>query len=165
MGCCDRRRGASDRQPTQRRTAIDLGRGTAGGAARCCARALVDECPYGERRCCCGGWRAAEDRQASRDSAGGSRRRAGARRGWRGRAVRRGETRGVTRLPARIHGGCAGGGLFDAWEHLTEIATAAVIRGFGAATPASIAAASARQILTTGGARGFIGVAVQPVQV
>jgi S1-C subfamily serine protease len=62
-----------------------------------------------------------------------------------------------------MHDGFAGGGLFDASGQLTGIATAAVIRGFGVAIPASIAWASARQIVTTGGSRGFIGIAVQPV--
>lgn len=71
----------------------------------------------------------------------------------------------VIRVTAPMHDGFAGGGLFDASGQLTGITTAAVIRGFGVAIPASIAAASAHQILTTGGSRGFIGVAVQPVDV
>ena len=71
----------------------------------------------------------------------------------------------VIRVTAPMHEGFAGGGLFDASGQLTGITTAAVIRGFAVAIPASIAAASARQILTTGGSRGFIGVAVQPVHV
>ena len=71
----------------------------------------------------------------------------------------------VIRVTAPMHEGFAGGGVFDPSGQLTGIATAAVIRGFGVAIPASIAAASARQILTTGGSRGFIGIAVQPVHV
>jgi len=66
-------------------------------------------------------------------------------------------------VTAPMHDGFAGGGLFDASGQLTGIATAAVIRGFAVAIPASIAWASARQIVTTGGSRGFMGVAVQPV--
>jgi len=71
----------------------------------------------------------------------------------------------VIRVTAPMHEGFAGGGLFDPSGQLTGITTAAVIRGFGVAIPASIAAASAHQILTTGGSRGFIGIAVQPVHV
>lgn len=81
------------------------------------------------------------------------------------RTGRRREIPRVIRLTAPMHEGFAGGGVFDASGQLTGIATAAVIRGFGVAIPASIAWASAQQILTTGGARGFIGVAVQPVHV
>lgn len=71
----------------------------------------------------------------------------------------------VIRVTAPMHEGFAGGGLFDAAGTLTGVTTAAVIRGFGVAIPASIAVASAHQILTTGGSRGFIGIAVQPVHV
>jgi S1-C subfamily serine protease len=71
----------------------------------------------------------------------------------------------VIRVTAPMHEGFAGGGLFDAAGTLTGITTAAIIRGFGVAIPASIAVASAHQLLTTGGSRGFIGVAVQPVHV
>src|SRR4051812_25296018 len=81
------------------------------------------------------------------------------------RTGRRRQIPRVIRVTAPMHEGFAGGGLFDASGQLTGIATAAVIRGFGVAIPASIASASARQILTTGGSRGFIGIAVQPVQV
>ena len=81
------------------------------------------------------------------------------------RTGRRREIARVIRITAPMHDGFAGGGLFDASGQLTGIATAAVIRGFGVAIPAAIALASARQILTTGGTRGFIGVAVQPVDV
>jgi S1-C subfamily serine protease len=71
----------------------------------------------------------------------------------------------VIRVTAPMHDGFAGGGLFDAAGTLTGITTAAVIRGFGVAIPASIGLTSAQQILTTGGSRGFIGVAVQPIHV
>jgi S1-C subfamily serine protease len=79
------------------------------------------------------------------------------------RTGRRRQIARVIRVTAPMHDGFAGGGLFDASGQLTGIATAAVIRGFAVAIPASIAWASARQIVTTGGSRGFIGVAVQPV--
>mgnify|MGYP003693585191 CR=1 FL=1 len=52
----------------------------------------------------------------------------------------------------------------DAAGFLTGITTAAVIRGFGVAIPASIAWTAAHQVLTLGTSRGFVGVAVQPVQ-
>jgi S1-C subfamily serine protease len=71
----------------------------------------------------------------------------------------------VIRVTAPMHDGFAGGGLFDASGRLTGIATAAAIRGFGVVIPASIAWASASQLLTTGTPhRGFVGLAVQPVQ-
>ena len=79
------------------------------------------------------------------------------------RTGRRREIPRVIRITAPMHDGFAGGGVFDAAGHLTGIATAAVIRVFGVAIPASIAWASANQILTTGGSKGFVGVAVQPV--
>ena len=79
------------------------------------------------------------------------------------RTGRRREIPRVIRVTAPMHEGFAGGGLFDAAGQLTGIATAAVIRGFGVAIPASIAWASAHQIVTTGGSRGFIGIAVQPI--
>jgi len=79
------------------------------------------------------------------------------------RTGRRRQIARVIRVTAPMHDGFAGGGLFDASGQLTGIATAAVIRGFAVAIPASIAWASARQIVTTGGCRGFMGVAVQPV--
>jgi S1-C subfamily serine protease len=81
------------------------------------------------------------------------------------RTGRRREIARVIRVTAPMHDGFAGGGLFDASGHLTAITTAAAIRGFGVTIPASIAWTSARQIVTTGGSRGFIGVAVQPVHV
>jgi S1-C subfamily serine protease len=79
------------------------------------------------------------------------------------RTGRRRQIPRVIRITAPMHEGFAGGGLFDTSGQLIGITTAAIIRGFGVAIPASIAWASARQILTTGGARGFIGVAVQPI--
>jgi len=79
------------------------------------------------------------------------------------RTGRRREIARVIRVTAPMHDGFAGGGLFDAAGQLTGITTAAVIRGFGVAIPASIAKTSAHHILATGGSRGFIGVAVQPV--
>jgi len=81
------------------------------------------------------------------------------------RTGRRRQIPRVIRITAPMHGGFAGGGLFDASGQLIGITTAAAIRGFGVVIPASIAGASARQILTTGGARGFIGIAVQPIHV
>jgi S1-C subfamily serine protease len=81
------------------------------------------------------------------------------------RTGRRREIPRVIRITAPLHEGFAGGALIDASGHLTGITTAATIRGFGVVIPASIAWASARQILTSGGSRGFIGVAVQPVHV
>ena len=81
------------------------------------------------------------------------------------RTGRRREIPRVIRVTAPMHDGFSGGAVIDASGQVTGIATAAVIRGFGVAIPASIASASARQILTTGGSRGFIGVAVQPVHV
>ena len=55
--------------------------------------------------------------------------------------------------------------MFDANGKLTAVATAATIRGFAVAIPASIAWASATQVLTAGTPRrGFVGLAVQPVQ-
>ncbi len=81
------------------------------------------------------------------------------------RTGRRREIPRVIRVTAPMHEGFAGGGLFDAAGQLTGITTAAIIRGFGVVIPASIAVTSANQILTTGGSRGFIGIAAQPVHV
>jgi len=80
------------------------------------------------------------------------------------RTGRRREISRVIRVTAPMHDGFAGGGLFDAAGVLIGITTAAVIRGFGVAIPASIASAAAHQVLTVGTSRGFVGVAVQPVQ-
>ncbi len=81
------------------------------------------------------------------------------------RTGRRREIPRVIRITAPMHEGFAGGGLFDASGQLIGITTAATIRGFGVVIPASIAGASARHILTSGGARGFIGIAVQSIHV
>jgi len=80
------------------------------------------------------------------------------------RTGRRREISRVIRVTAPMHDGFSGGGLFDASGVLTGITTAAVIRGFGVAIPASIAWAAAHQVLTVGRGRGFLGVAVQPVK-
>jgi serine protease Do len=80
------------------------------------------------------------------------------------RTGRRREISRVIRVTAPMHDGFAGGGLFDGSGVLAGITTAAVIRGFGVAIPASIAWTAANQVLTVGTSRGFVGVAVQPVQ-
>ena len=80
------------------------------------------------------------------------------------RTGRRREIPRVIRVTAPMHDGFAGGALFDAAGLLTGITTAAVIRGFGVAIPAGIAWTAAHQVLTVGTSRGFVGVAVQPVQ-
>src|SRR5258705_4200987 len=80
------------------------------------------------------------------------------------RTGRRRQIPRVIRVTAPMHEGFTGGGVFDASGRLTAIATAAAIRGFGVAIPASIAWASPEQILAVGTPRrGFVGVAVQPV--
>jgi S1-C subfamily serine protease len=80
------------------------------------------------------------------------------------RTGRRRQISRVIRITAPMHDGFAGGGLFDASGRLTGIATAAAIRGYGVAIPASIAWASADHVLTAGTPRrGFVGLAVQPV--
>jgi S1-C subfamily serine protease len=71
----------------------------------------------------------------------------------------------VIRITAPVHEGFAGGAVYDTAGRLTGIATAGVIRGFAVAIPASIAWASAAQVLTTGTpSRGFVGLAVQSVE-
>jgi S1-C subfamily serine protease len=81
------------------------------------------------------------------------------------RTGRRRELARVIRINAPMHEGFAGGGVFDAGGRLAGIATASAIRGFGVVIPASIVWASAAQVLTTGTPRrGFIGVAVQSVE-
>jgi S1-C subfamily serine protease len=81
------------------------------------------------------------------------------------RTGRRRQIPRVIRVTAPMHDGFAGGAVFDADGHLTGIATAAAIRGFAVAIPASIAWTSAAQILATGTPRnrGFVGLAVQTV--
>ena len=81
------------------------------------------------------------------------------------RTGRRRQIPRVVRVTAPMHDGFAGGAVFDVSGRLTAIATADAIRGFGVAIPASIAWASATQILTAGTPRrGFVGLSVQPVE-
>lgn len=81
------------------------------------------------------------------------------------RTGRRRQIARVFRVTASMHDGFAGGGVFDASGRLTGIATAAVIRGFGVAIPASIAWTSVEQVLATGSPRrGFVGLAVHSVE-
>ncbi len=81
------------------------------------------------------------------------------------RTGRRRQIARVIRVTAPMHDGFAGGALFDVSGHLTGIATAAAIRGFGVAIPASIAWAAATQIVNGGTPRrGFVGLAVQSVE-
>ena len=80
------------------------------------------------------------------------------------RTGRRQQIPRVIRVTAPIHDGFAGGALIDASGALAGVMTASAIRGFAVAIPASIAWASAAQVLSTGTPRrGFIGVAVQSV--
>src|SRR5687768_4299061 len=80
------------------------------------------------------------------------------------RTGRRRQLEQVIRVTAPLHEGFAGGGVFGASGTLIGIATAAHIRGYGVVIPASIAWASAAQVLASGTPRrGHIGVAVQPV--
>jgi serine protease Do len=81
------------------------------------------------------------------------------------RTGRRRQIARVIRITAPMHDGFAGGGLLDASRRLTGITTATSIRGFGVVIPASIAWAAASQLLATGTPRrGFVGLAVQPVE-
>ena len=71
----------------------------------------------------------------------------------------------IIRVTAPMHEGFAGGGVFDTTGRVTGIATAASIRGYDVVVPAGIAWAVAGQLLASGTPRrGFIGIAVQPVQ-
>jgi S1-C subfamily serine protease len=71
----------------------------------------------------------------------------------------------VFRITAPLHDGFAGGGIFDASGNLAGIATASAIRGLAVGIPAAIAWSAAAHVLTAGTPRrGFIGVAVQAVQ-
>ncbi len=80
------------------------------------------------------------------------------------RTGRRRQISRVIRITAPMHDGFAGGALYDASGRLTGLTTAAAIRGFGVAIPASIAWASAAKVLTAGTPRrGFVGLAVQSV--
>ncbi len=81
------------------------------------------------------------------------------------RTGRRQQIARVFRVTAPVHDGFAGGGIFDVSGHLTGIATASAIRGFAVGIPASIALEAATRVLTEGTPRrGFVGLAVQPVQ-
>ena len=71
----------------------------------------------------------------------------------------------MIRITAPLHDGFAGGAVFGASGTLLGIATAAQIRGYAVVIPASIAWAAAAQLLVSGTPRrGFIGVAVQAVE-
>ena len=81
------------------------------------------------------------------------------------RTGRRRQLERVIRITAPLHDGFAGGAVFGASGTLLGIATAAQIRGYAVVIPASIAWASAAQLLVSGTPRrGFIGVAVQAVE-
>lgn len=81
------------------------------------------------------------------------------------RTGRRREITRVVRITAPMHEGFAGGGVFDSSGRLAGIATGSAIRGFGVVIPASIAWAAVSQVLTAGTPRrGFVGLAVQPVE-
>jgi serine protease Do len=81
------------------------------------------------------------------------------------RTGRRRQLERVIRITAPLHDGFAGGAVFGASGGLLGIATAAEIRGYAVVIPASIAWASASQLLESGTPRrGFIGVAVQSVE-
>jgi S1-C subfamily serine protease len=82
------------------------------------------------------------------------------------RTGRRRQLERVIRLTAPIHDGFAGGAVFNASGALLGIATAAQIRGYGVVIPASTAWVAAEQLRTSGTPRrGYIGVAVQPVEI
>jgi S1-C subfamily serine protease len=81
------------------------------------------------------------------------------------RTGRRREIPRVFRVTAPVHEGFAGGGVFDTAGRLAGIATSSAIRGYTVAIPAPIAWAAAAQVLVSGTPRrGFIGIAVQPVE-
>ena len=81
------------------------------------------------------------------------------------RTGRRRRLEQVIRVTAPLHDGFAGGAVFGASGTLLGIATAAQIRGYGVVIPAAIAWDAAAQLLVSGTPRrGYIGVAVQPVQ-
>jgi S1-C subfamily serine protease len=81
------------------------------------------------------------------------------------RTGRRRQLERVIRITAPLHDGFAGGAVFGASGTLVGIATAAQIRGYAVVIPASIAWAAAAQLLVSGTPRrGFIGVAVQAVE-
>lgn len=71
----------------------------------------------------------------------------------------------VFRVTSPMHDGFAGGGVFDHAGRLTGLATSSAIRGFTVVIPASIAWAAAAQVLASGTPRrGFVGIAVQTVE-
>ena len=81
------------------------------------------------------------------------------------RMGRRRQLERVIRITAPLHDGFAGGAVYSAAGGLLGIATAAHIRGYAVVIPASIAWAAAEKVLTSGTPRrGYIGVAVQPVE-
>ena len=82
------------------------------------------------------------------------------------RTGRRRQLERVIRLTTPLHDGFAGGAVFNASGAVLGIATAAQIRGYGVVIPASIAWAAAEQLRRSGTPRrGYIGVAVQPVEI
>ena len=81
------------------------------------------------------------------------------------RTGRRRQIAQVIRITAPMHDGFAGGAVFDMAGRLVGIATAGEIRGFAVVIPAAIALSAAAQVLASGTPRrGFLGVAVQPVE-
>jgi S1-C subfamily serine protease len=70
----------------------------------------------------------------------------------------------VIRTTVPMHDGFAGGPVLDASGHVIGISTAAAIRGFEVAIPASIAWSTAAEVLKRGHpTRGFLGIAGQTV--
>ena len=81
------------------------------------------------------------------------------------RTGRRRQIEQVIRITAPLHEGFAGGAVLDASGALLGIATAAHIRGYAVVIPASIAWPAAARLLESGTPRrGYVGVAVQPVE-
>ena len=71
----------------------------------------------------------------------------------------------IVRTTAPMHDGFSGGAFLSAGGALAGVTTAARIRGLGVVIPAAIAWKTAATILEHGGVRrGYVGVAVQPVQ-
>lgn len=85
-----------------------------------------------------------------------------------GGPLQRGRRRSIERIirtTAPMHDGFSGGAFLDATGALAGITTAARIRGLGVVIPASIAWKTVATILEHGGTRrGYLGVAVQAVQ-
>jgi S1-C subfamily serine protease len=81
------------------------------------------------------------------------------------RTGRRRQLERVIRITAPLHDGFAGGAVFGASGTLLGIATAAQIRGYAVVVPAPIAWSAAAQLLVSGTPRrGYVGVAVQSVE-